>query len=155
MRVRPFWLALLAAGCFMPPQASERASDAARELNIAARFGRMDVAVELTSEKWRPKFLKSRSEWGRNIRVFDVELAGFSMPGQDRADVEVDYAWARAGEGTLRTTRVAQEWRDTGRGFRMVNERRVAGDPGLLGDPVPEATVADRRDVQFATKVIR
>jgi hypothetical protein len=155
MRALSFCLALFAAGCFMPPPAAERVSDAARELNVAARFGRMDVALELTSEKFRSKFLKSRSDWGRSVRIFDVELAGFSMPAKDRADVEVDYAWARAGEGTLRTTRVTQEWRDSGRGFRMVRERRVAGDMGLLGEPTPEAVLAERRDVQFATKVIR
>lgn len=147
---------LIAAACFMPPQASERASDAARDLNVAARFGRMDVALALTGEKWRPKFVKSRQEWGRNIRVFDVELAGFSMAEGGHANVEVDYSWSRAGEGTLRSTRVAQEWRDSGRGFRMVREHRVAGDVGLLGEPAPEpSAVAERRDVQFATKVIR
>jgi hypothetical protein len=155
MRARFLCLGLLMAGCFMPPPASQRVSDAARELNVAARFGRMDVALELTSEKFRSKFLKSRSDWGRNVRVFDVELAGFSMSTKNRADVEVDYSWARADEGTLRVTRVAQEWRDSGRGFQMVRERRVAGDSGLLGEPMPEVVTAGQRDVQFATKVIR
>lgn len=146
---------LLAWGCLIPPP-TQRASDAARDLNIAARFGRLDLALELTSAGLRPEFLKSRSQWGRSIRVMDVEMAEFSMPERDRAQVRVDYSWSRVDEGVLRTTRVEQEWRDSGGGFRLVRERHVAGDLGLLGEPMPAPEPTDeRRDVQFATKVIR
>ena len=139
----------------MPPRPAERASEAARELNVAARFGRLDRAAELTAADWRAKFVESRKEWGTNVRVYDVELAGFVMPERARADVEVDYSWARADEGTMRSTRVAQIWKDSGQGFRMVDERRIAGDAGLLGEPAPRArALPERRDVQFATKVI-
>lgn len=152
------WLvgfAFLVSGCFMPPPPSERVSDAARQCNVAARFGRMDVAAELAADEARPDFLKRRSDWGKNIRVLDVELSGFSMPSSDRADIEVDYAWSRTDEGLLRTTRVAQEWRDGLGGFRLVRERRVAGDLGLFGEPTPAPDGSTRPDVQFATKVIR
>jgi hypothetical protein len=116
----------------------------------------MDMAMDLTAKKQQPAFAKSRTEWGRSIRVLDVEMAGFTMPAEDRARVEVDYAWSRVDEGVLRTTRVAQDWRDQGTGFRLVREERVAGDLGLLGEPLPPATETKARpDVQFATKVIR
>jgi len=145
---------LLTCGCLLPPP-TQRASDAARELNLAARFGRMDVALELTSTKLRPEFAKSRTEWGRSIRVMDVEMASFVMPADNLARIEVDYAWSRVDEGILRTTRVAQEWRDPGGGFQLESEARVAGDLGLLGEPLPPVEVRERRDVQFATKTIR
>lgn len=147
-------LGLLTWGCLIPPP-SQRVSDAARDLNVAARFGRMDLALELTSEKLRPEFLKSRTEWGRSIRVLDVEMAGFSMPTGDRADVEVDYSWSRVDEGVLRTTRVSQEWRDQGGGFRLVGEHHVTGDIGLLGEASQPAAAPQRQNVQFATKTIR
>lgn len=155
MRVTFTLLGALAAACVMPPPPAERVSDAARDLNLAARFGRMDVALELTAENFRPKFLKSRTDWGRGVRVLDVELASFTMPATDRAKVEVDYSWARVDEGTLRTTRLVQEWHNAGGGFRLIQESRVAGDVGLLGEPAPSAAVQERRDVQFATRVIR
>lgn len=166
MRTIALGLGLLAGACVMPPRPAERAGEAAREFNLAARFGRMDRAAELTATSWRGKFEKSHREWGRDVRVYDVELAGFVMPERDRANVEVDYSWARVDEGILRSTRVAQVWKDSGQGFRIVGEHRVAGDLGLLGELVsasapganqepnaPQAT--ERRDVQFATKVIR
>jgi len=151
-------LGLASAACLAPPPASERVTDAARELNLAARFGRMDLAVELTAKSVRPTFLQHRALWGKEIRVLDVELSGFSMPSVDRAQIEVEYAWSRVDEGTLRTTRIAQEWRDPGGGFQLVRERRVAGDLGLFGEQaaVPRSeSEAPPRDVQFETKVIR
>jgi hypothetical protein len=141
------------AACLAPAPAAERATDAARELNVAARFGRMDVALSRTSAGARANFLRHRSDWGREIRIVDVELAGLSMPDSERALVEVDYAWTRMGEGVLRTTRVAQHWRDSEGSWRLEREQRTAGDLGLFGEPVtlqrPPA-----RDVHFATKVI-
>jgi hypothetical protein len=158
--MRPFSLCLLGclvSACLAPPAASERATDAARALNIAARFGRMDVALGLTSEAVRKSFLEHRSAWGKDVRVLDVELTGFTMPTSERADVEVDYAWSRMSDAQLHSTRITQEWRDTGGGFRLVRERRSAGDLGLFGEAnaVADADAAPHRDVQFATKVIQ
>ena len=158
MRAAFLCLALSAVACVMPPPPAERVADAARELNLAARFGRMEIALELTDKSVRPTFLEHRAAWGKQIRVLDVELSSFSMPSADRAQIEVDYAWSRVDEGTLRTTRIAQEWRDPGGGFRLVRERRVAGDLGLFGEALPASLARDdapRRDVQFETKVIR
>jgi hypothetical protein len=145
---------LLCAGCLAPPPPAERAADAVRELNLAARFGRTEMASGLTSEAARKGFISRRSSWGKELRVLDVELMGFDMSARDRVRVEVDYAWTRMDEGQLRTTRVTQEWRDSGRGFRLVSEQRTGGDLGLFGEPIQASEAAPRRDVQFATKVI-
>jgi len=146
---------LLALGCIAPPPPAERAADAVRELNLAARFGRTELAGGLTADSARKGFLERRARWGKDVRVVDVELAGFDMSTKDRVRVEVDYAWTRMNEGNLRTTRVAQEWRDTGRGFKLVSEHRSGGDLGLFGEAAPPAPAAQRRDVQFQTKVIQ
>lgn len=154
-RLLPLFLLAL-AGCLSPPGAAERATDAARDLNLAARFGRMDVAIELTNPAVRKQFAEHRAKWGKEIRVLDVEMGGLNMVSGDRADVEVDYSWTRLTDGTLRTTRVAQEWRDNGGGFLLARERRLSGDLGLFGEALPApAEEGPRQDVQFATKVIR
>jgi hypothetical protein len=155
MRLSLSVVGFVLAGCLAPPGASERATDAARELNLASRFGRMDVALGLTSDGVRRTFLQHRASWGREVRVLDVELGSFSMTNGDQAAIEVDYSWSRTNESTLRTTRVAQEWRDAGGGFKLVRERRVAGDTGLFGEPSPAPETTPSRDVQFITKVIR
>jgi hypothetical protein len=145
----------LVVGCLAPPPPAQRAADAVRELNLAARFGRTELASGLTSRAARKGFLERRTSWGKDLRVLDVELVGFDMPSKDRVRVEVDYAWTRMDEGRLRTTRVAQEWRDQGRGFQLIAEHRSSGDLGLFGEKAPAADPAPRRDVHFATKVIQ
>lgn len=151
--MRALLLGILALGCIAPPPPAERAADAVRELNLAARFGRTELASGLTSKAARKGFLERRAKWGKDLRVLDVELTGFDMPEKDRVHVEVEYAWTHMNEGRLRNTRVAQEWRDHGRGFELVAEHRASGDLGLFGESVPPDP-APRRDAHFATKVI-
>jgi hypothetical protein len=148
-------LALSVSACLAPPSAAERATDAARNLNVAARFGRMDVAMELTNQGVRKKFIENRAAWGKDVRVLDVELASFNMPAGDRAEVEIDYSWSSMTDGQLRSTRISQEWRDPGGGFVLFRERRISGDLGLFGEQIPPSEAPPRHDVQFATKVIR
>jgi len=142
------------SACLVPPPASERATDAARELNIAARFGRIDIAAGRASEGARAEFIRKRSAWGGEVRVVDVELAGLTMPDSDHAVFQVDYAWMRMDEGTLRSTRVAQHWSSTNGAWALEREQRVAGDVGLFGEHV-EVLRPAQRDAQFATKTIR
>ncbi|HMJ11469.1 MAG TPA: hypothetical protein VK524_08670 [Polyangiaceae bacterium] len=145
--------ALGSSGCLAPQTPAARATDAARELNLAARFGRMDVAIGHTASGARGQFLERRTAWGKELRVLDVELAGLSMSDPRQATVLVDVAWTRMSEGSLRSTRIAQTWRDD-EGWQLVREQRIAGDIGLFGEQVvlhhPEA-----RDAHFPSKTIR
>jgi hypothetical protein len=142
-------------GACMPPHAQD-VSDVARDLNVAARFGRMDVAVEHTAEKAREGFVQRRAEWGRELRVVDVELMMLNMKGTDAAEVFVDVSWMRINEGLLRATRVKQVWNNPGGGWKLTEESRAAGDVGLFGEPVvvlrPDPT---REPARFPTKTIR
>lgn len=142
------------ASCIAPQGPASRATDAARELNLAARFGRMDVAVGRTSAGARQSFLERRAEWGKNLRVLDVELAGMSMKNPQNALIYVDVAWVRMDDSALRSTRVAQSWRDLDSGWLLVREQRVAGDMGLFGEYI-EPSHVEPRDVQFPSKTIR
>lgn len=144
----------LVGGCLAPPSQSQRVTDSARELNLATRFGRLDIALGHAAKGARESFIERRTEWGKSIRIVDVELAGLAMKDELNATVQVDVSWVRVNDDTLRTTRLAQAWRDDG-GWHLVREQRMAGDLGLFGESVPKTDVASPRDVQFATKVIR
>lgn len=146
-------MAFAGTGCMLPPTQSQRVTDSARELNLATRFGRMDVALGQTAKGARDLFLERRAEWGKNVRIVDIELSGLSMKDEFQASVTVDVSWVRVNDDTLRTTRIVQTWKDDG-GWHLTREQRVAGDLGLFGEPielVPEAP----RDVQYASKTIR
>src|SRR3954465_363843 len=91
-------LSLGLGACMMPPPASEKATDAARELNLAARFGRMDIAAGRAASEARAEFLRKRAMGGGEIRVVDVELAGMHMPDSDHAVFQIDYSWMRTNE---------------------------------------------------------
>jgi hypothetical protein len=144
--------AIAGVGCMTPPSPAERVTDAAMALNVAARFNQLDVAVAHASSKERPAFMKRHAAWGQTLRIVDVEMASLSLPESDRAVVLVDYAWIRNTEGNMRATRVEQTWKDDA-GWHLVGEKRVAGDLGLLGEPVPEAP-PPQPDKQFATRTI-
>lgn len=156
---KAFVVSLLAAlsltGCLMPPSRGTLLNDAARDLNVAARFGRLDLAAQKTSRDARQHFLERRAHWGRDIRIVDVELSGVQMQGEDSAEVQVDVSWVRNNEGVMRSTRLAQLWRDGDGDWMMERERRIAGDLGLFGEPVPMAPTRQPVDRQFPTRVIR
>jgi len=159
--MRSIGLALLAgltlAACIAPPP-SQRVANVAREVNLAARFGRMDLALERTALGARRHFTARRAQWGGPVRVLDVELSGLSMQDAEHAIVLVDFQWTRLDENTMRSTRIEQTWRggSEDRGWTLVRERRIAGDLGLFGERVAKAEPTEpHRDVQFATKTIR
>lgn len=152
-----FLAGLAALGCVSPPP-SQRVADVAREINLAARFGRMDLALEHTATGARRHFSAHRSQWGGPVRVLDMELAGLSMQDAENAVVLVDFQWTRLDESTMHSTRIEQTWRggSEDHGWTLVRERRIAGDLGLFGERVARAEPEERHDdVQFATKTIR
>jgi hypothetical protein len=143
----------LASGCM--PQHAQDVSDVARDLNVAARFGRMDVATESTTDEMREAFVQHRARWGHDLRVVDTELTALNMKGKDEAEVFVDVSWMRIEEGLLRGTRVKQMWRNPGGGWKLAEETRESGDVGLFGERVVVLKPEPTPDAHFPTKVIR
>jgi|GEM_PF-637127 len=149
-------LASLALGCGLAGQSKPaKAQEAALELNLNARFGRMEMAAEHISPKARDGFFERRRAWGGSVRVADYDLTGLKIIGEDDAESYVKIAWYRANEGDLRVTTVKQKWHSDAKGdWKLTEEQRVDGDVGLLGEPpaAPTAasTAAPRRS-QFPT----
>lgn len=109
----------------------------------------------MTSPRIRARFQEKRAEWGKDVRVVDVELASLALSDAHHAKVTVDFSWTRTNEGTLRATRVLQEWEAAEGPWLLVREKRVSGDVGLFGERVAVRDAAPRPDVQFPTHVIR
>jgi hypothetical protein len=148
-------VAVLACGCAAAAASpAAQLSDSANELNTAARFGRLDLALEQTLPAFRDRFLDSHRAWGREIRVVDVNVSGIRINEDDSAEVLVEIAWTRMSESTLKNTVVNQSWENAKRaGWQLAREHRVAGDPGLFGEPLPEVAKAEpARDVHFQSK---
>lgn len=131
-----------------------RAQEAATELNVNTRFGRMELAAEHVAPDAREAFMERRRAWGNNVRVADYELAGFHMKGETDAEMLVRVAWYRVDQGELRSTLVKQKWHDFKGSWKLVDEGRADGDPGLLGDavaPPPGAQSGAPRNARFPT----
>jgi hypothetical protein len=141
MRTLALALALVAsAGCF-PPGANGGAklAEVAYDMNVATRFGRIDIAMDHVAPTSVETFMAQHASWGRSLRVLDVEFAGVRMLPNGEARVDVLVMWQRVNGATLRTTQLAQTWRDhTGR-WLVVKEEEAGGDVGLLDEPAPPA----------------
>jgi hypothetical protein len=136
-------LSLLALGCPLGGQSKPaRAQEAALELNLNARFGRMELAAERVAPKARDQFFDRRKAWGNNVRVADYDLTGLRMQGENDAETFVKVAWYRANEGDLRVTTLKQKWHDFKGDWKLTEEQRIDGDLGLLGEPPAPATGA-------------
>ena len=147
-------LGLLAA-CVPPQGSSRKVQDVARDMNVATRFGRMDVAVELTAPEHRSEFLRRRADWGKEIRILDVEITRLELKDDDTAEVFVDVGWVRMSEGLLRSTRVKQDWHSEESDWQLAAEERLSGDLGLLGEPVLVLRPDAPRDVHFPVKTLQ
>jgi hypothetical protein len=120
-----------------------RAQEAANELNLNTKFGRMEMAAERVAPKAKEQFYEHHKGWGGKVRVADYELAGMKMNGDDTAEVVVKVAWFVIDEGDLRTTTLRQKWKGDIKGdWKMVEEARVDGDLGLLGEKVEAPAAA-------------
>jgi hypothetical protein len=148
-------LALGSVGCGLVGQSKPAmAQEAALELNLNARFGRMELAAERVSPKARDQFFDRRRAWGGSVRIADYDMTGLKMKGEDDAETFVKIAWYRANEGDLRVTTLKQKWHSDAKGdWKLTEEQRLDGDLGLLGEPpvpVTAVTEAPKRS-QFPT----
>jgi len=153
------WIQLLGVSGLMfvtlacaPPTPSEKASEAARELNWAARWGKMEEAVQLAAKKNRGEFMKNRAGWHSDLRIVDSEMASLDMKDATHATVQVDVSWNFADDPTLRVTRLSQDWSDAEGKWVMLKEERVSGDLGLFGEEVKR--LDKTRDMHFPSRTI-
>ena len=149
-------MALASAGCPAPLAREARAQDAAQELNLHTRFGRLGVAIDSVQPDKREEFTRTHQAWGNTIRVSDSEMAGMKLTTPEDAEFAVRVAWFRPSEQELRVTTIRQKWHDNKGSWQLVSEEREAGDRGLLADDAPPSPgdgqpAKPRPNAQFPT----
>lgn len=132
----------------------QRVTDAAREMNLATRFGQVEIAVHHVNKAVQTDFLTRRNAWGKVIRILDIELAGIHVADEDHATVTVDVAWSSVTDSLARATKLTQEWENETAGWKLVRERRVSGDAGLFGEALVELE-APHPDVHRPSRTIK
>jgi hypothetical protein len=132
----------------------QRVTDAAREMNQATRFGQVELAVRHVASAVQTDFLTRHSNWGKTIRVLDVELGGIQIVDEEHATVTVDVSWSSETDSLLRSSKLSQEWESETTGWKLVRERRSAGDAGLFGEALPQLTTP-HADVHRPSRTIR
>jgi hypothetical protein len=142
-------------GCFGNFTPVTRVQEAAHELTTAARFGRMDVALERVSRNAREEFMKHHAAWGNAVRVVDSEIQGMTLRDKEHADVFVTVGWQRIQETEMRVTYLAQHWRDHRGSWLLEREERTAGDVGLLGEAITVVRPPAGDNLQFDSITIR
>ena len=127
-----FAACLVFAGCAIPPTAAERLAESAYDLNTAARFGRMDIAIESVKDSYLEEYTKKHASWGKALRIVDYEVSGLKMRKDGDADVTVTITWQRFDETTMRNTELHQLWTPRRVSWALVSEEERGGDPGLI-----------------------
>jgi hypothetical protein len=126
----------LSSACGGMLSSAGKAQEAAQNLNMDARLGRLEFALEHVDGKHRESFTKIHTAWGAKIRIVDSEITTFKMKGDDAADVNVQVSWYRPELGDLHVTVLHQNWHSEKGDWFLGSEERTDGDTGLLGEPV-------------------
>ena len=147
MRKIAFALALL-CGCMSNINPRETLADSVHQVNYAARWGRVDVAVERVAPSYRTTFLRSRRPWGRDLQIADVELVDIHLVDGDNARAQsiVAVSWYDLRAMDLRTTTLEQAWRRTGQAYVLESEEIVEGDESLVTPPAEEQSSSEDGD---------
>lgn len=147
--------AVAGAGCIAAAHGPVKAQETALDLNVHARFGRMELATELVAPKSRVEFIEHRKGWGGKVRIADTEMAGLRMVDEDNADIAVKVAWYDMSQQELRVTTLRQKWHSFKGDWKLVSEARTDGDAGLIGDgvaPLPgREAPAKSKNARFPT----
>jgi hypothetical protein len=135
-------------GCATQADQRRRLMDQAQDLNVASRFGRIDVASQYARAEAQPTFIQRRRTWGREIQVLDTQISHSQVKDPGHAEVIVQIDWTRATEGLLHTTWVKQEWTSEDQG----PWKQIEGDKGLFGEHTPEQALTPAGDRHFQTR---
>ena len=134
---------LALSACIAPPSSTTRLAESAYDLNEAARFGRMDIAMEHVKDTAREDFSRKHARWGKAVRVVDYEVGTITLRKDGDAEVTLLLNWQRPDETSMRSTELWQRWTTIRGTWWMIKEDEHGGDPGLLSGAAPSAIDAN------------
>lgn len=146
---------LLALSACAGASRSQKVQEAAYELNMGTRFGRMPL--EKVAASSRDKFVAQHKAWQGPIRIVDVDLAGMNVPKTGDATVFIAVGWQRADEQDMRQSVLAQKWREERDGWMLASETVADGDPTIFDASRPTSGSATGTALpnRYQTTVIR
>ena len=137
---------LVLGACVPPITPMQRLTDAAYDLNLATRFGRMDVAMPYVAPDAQAQFARHHALWGNTVRVVDLDLVSLRALDQENVAVDLLVAWHSVDDMTVRQSQITQRWQLERDDWRLVEELRSGGAPGLFpghdGAPKTQARAA-------------
>lgn len=145
---------IFALGACLGQTPAAKMQETARDMNMNARFGRMELVVENVAPKYRAEFVQRHRAWGQHVRVADTELVGIHF-GEKEAESMVAVAWYEVTRQELRGTTVRQKWKSHRGDWLLESEERADGDPGLFGEAVPQPEPKPHETSQFRTITIK
>jgi len=131
-------LPLALAGClFQNLSPGTKLREAVQDGNEAARWGRLDIAMEKVAPGYVREYARRHHDWGSAIQMADVEILRMQMADDEKkATVVVAFGWYDYDTMTLERTVVRQKWNSlSAGGFVLAEEEVIDGNERLLEPP--------------------
>ncbi len=127
-------LCVFLAACATPPAAaSDTLNETIKSYNDAIRWERFENAASALPQKERAQTVDDWDERAHDLKITDYDIVKVDSKGKNEAHAQIKLSWYKNSEGTLRETQSIQTWEKHGRGWQLVDERRLRGHemPGL------------------------
>jgi hypothetical protein len=130
MKALLFIVLLSACGAAREP---ETITEAVRSFNEGIRWERWEIAAVHVPPPQRSQFIDDNDTRAKDLKITDYDVVKVDQKGSKEAQVQIKVSWYKESEGTLHETQALQTWEKHGRGWLMVDEKRVRGTemPGL------------------------
>jgi hypothetical protein len=139
-------LGVMLAGCLQNASPTKKLTDTVHDLNDEARWGRIADASQRVDPSYRRVFMQNHKAWGSTIQIADAEVINLQIAEDgEQAAAFVQYSWYAMKTMTLHQSVVRQRWTSStdSRGYGLISESVIQGDPRLLGaEAGPGSTAA-------------
>jgi hypothetical protein len=116
----------------------ERFKESTHVLNDASRWGRVDIASEQVSPKYRDRFVSRHREWGTTLSIADADITRMQLADDRQSAIsEISVSWYETGGITLRSSVITQKWEVEHGKFFLVDEAVRVGDPKVFVEDAP------------------
>jgi hypothetical protein len=138
-------MCVLLAACATPAGQSDTLNETIRSYNDAIRWERFDNAAAALPPALRAQTVDDWDERAHDLKITEYDIVKVDSKGSREARAQIKMSWYKNSEGTLRETQLIQTWEKHGKGWLMVDERRLRGHemPGLPEPLAKEEAASD------------
>ena len=92
----------------------------------------MDIAMSYVKSESQQDFARRHRKWHKAVRIVDLEVTGVQMVTAQEAEVHLTVSWHRLDQTTIRDSMIAQKWSQETGDWKLIEELRSGGSPGLF-----------------------